>query len=267
MVQLQLETTNVCDSACVFCPHSQMQRPKGTMDRALSYRILDEAATIPIIDHLSFVGLGEPLLDRYLIPRIAYARARMPGIWIDLTTDGSFLRPKMADALIEAGLSHLNVSLNATNRESRKAIMGIDNFDQVVEYIEYARAAGAGKMTVTVKGIQEKDLMEGGEPELFMLRWGTDGYLHQEGNWAGTMRPVRVVPKSPCVRALRQIMVLWDGRVSLCCFDAEGAVILGDLNTQTLREVYGGELALNIRRAHHEGRRGSLPLCGTCTAI
>lgn len=267
MIQLQIETTNVCDAACVFCPHSRMQRSVGTMALALSRKIIEDAATIPLIDHLSFVGLGEPLLDRFLVQRIAHARAAMPGIWIDLTTDGSYLRPKMTDALIAAGLSHLNVSLNATNRDSRKAIMGIDNFDAVVEYIEYARAAGAGQMSVTVKGIQEKDLMEGGEPEAFLLRWGADAFLHQEGNWAGTMRPVRVVPKAPCVRALRQIMVLWDGRVSLCCFDAEGAVILGDLNTQRLRDVYAGELALSIRQAHHEGRRGSLPLCGTCTAI
>jgi hypothetical protein len=62
-------------------------------------------------------------------------------------------------------------------------------------------------------------------------------------------------------------MVLWDGRVSLCCFDAEGAVILGDLKTQTLREVFGGDKAVGIRLAHVEGRRQELPLCNTCTAI
>lgn len=267
MVQLQLETTAVCDAHCVFCPHDQMQRAQGTMDLALSRRIVEEAATIPVIDHLSFVGLGEPLLDRFLVQRIAHARAVMPAIRIDVTTDGSFLRPKMTDALIAAGLSHLNVSLNATNRRSRHAIMGIDNFDQVVEYIEYARAAGAGTMTVTVKGIQEKDLMEGGEPEVFLLRWGADAFLHQEGNWAGTMRPVRVTPTLPCRRALEQIMVLWDGRVSTCCFDAEGARIFGDLKTQTLRDVYSGELAVAFRLAHVHGRRADLRLCNTCTAI
>jgi radical SAM protein with 4Fe4S-binding SPASM domain len=81
------------------------------------------------------------------------------------------------------------------------------------------------------------------------------------------MWPVRRVPRTPCRRAMNQIMVLWDGRVSLCCFDAEGAVILGDLNHQSLRDVYNGTIALGIRQAHHEGRRGELALCKDCTAI
>jgi hypothetical protein len=53
--------------------------------------------------------------------------------------------------------------------------------------------------------------------------------------------------------------------MALCCADAEGQVILGDLKTQTLREVFAGDKAADIRRAHVEGRRSSIPLCANCT--
>jgi hypothetical protein len=180
----------------------------------------------------------------------------------------------------------LYVSLNATSREKRAEIMKLDDYDQVVEYTTYAIAAfdarartlGLGadrkRLRVIVKGIASKDLMEVGEHEQFQEAWGGDwntggaAYLHLEGNWAGsTGQKMRTRPRNACSRALSQIMVLWDGRVSLCCFDAEGAVILGDLNHDTLRTIYGGQPALGIREAHMEGRRGELALCSTCTAI
>ncbi len=274
-VQLQIETTNTCQYSCCFCPHEHMVRPQGTMTMPLFKKIVDEAAGLPLIQRLTLTGLGETLQDRYLIERVTYARRTLPkGVPVDLYTAGGLLRHKTTDALIKAGLDVLYVSLNATNRESRHQIMQVDDYDQVVAYTQYAIAAGAGKMRVVVKAVASKDLMEVGEHQQFQAQWGGDwdkggsAYLHLEGNWAGsTGQAMRVRPKQACGRALGQIMVLWTGEVSLCCFDAEGAVILGDLRTQTIREVFNGEKALGIRVAHVEGRRQELPLCATCTAI
>lgn len=275
-IQLQIETTNVCMADCVFCPYSIMQRPKGTMPFDLYARIVDEAATIPVVEKLTLTGLGETLLDRYLLERVKYAKKVLPkGVTVDMYTNGNLLRPKTTDALIAAGLDVLYISLNATTAEKRLEIMALDDFAQVTEYTQYALAASAGTKTrVIVKGIASKDLMEVGEHEQFQEAWGGDwdkggaAYLHLEGNWAGSMgQKMRTRPRNACSRALSQIMVLWDGRVSLCCFDAEGAVILGDLRVQTLREMYGSQPALGFREAHVNGRRGELPLCGTCTAI
>lgn len=286
-LQLQIETTNTCRYACVFCPHETMQRPQGTMGMPIFKKIIDEAATIPVIEKLTLTGLGETLQDRFLVERIRYARAVLPrGVSIDLYTAGGLLRPALTDQLIAAGLDVLYVSLNAVSAEKRLEIMGVDDYDQVVGYTTYAieafdRAATARglpkartTLRVIVKGIASKDLMEVGEHEQFQNQWQGDwdkggaAYLHLEGNWAGSVgAKMRTRPRNACSRALSQIMVLWDGRVSLCCFDAEGAVILGDLNHQTLRAIYGGQPALGIREAHIEGRRGDLPLCRTCTAI
>lgn len=275
-LQLQLEVCNVCNADCVFCSYSKMERPKGTMPMDLYRRIIDDAATVPQIDHLTLTGLGETLLDRHLLQRLTYARRVLPkGIAIDLYTNGTFLKPKMTDDLIAAGLTTLYVSLNATHADQRRDVMRLDDWPEVEGYVQYALEATKGTGTrLIVKGIASKDLMEVGDHEAFLDRWGGDWqkggavYLHLEGNWAGAMgAKMRTKPKSACHRAFGQIMVLWDGRVSLCCFDGFGEVILGDLRTQTIREIYNGDQALGIRTAHHEGRRGDLFLCGTCTAI
>jgi hypothetical protein len=106
--------------------------------------------------------------------------------------------------------------------------------------------------------------MFGGPTEM-----GGDAFLTLEGNWAGAVWKLRTkaVLTQACSRALGQIMVLQDGRVSLCCFDGDGREILGDLNHQTIREVFNGERATAIRLAHSEGRRNEISLCAGCTGI
>jgi radical SAM protein with 4Fe4S-binding SPASM domain len=151
--------------------------------------------------------------------------------------------------------------------------MGLDDFDTVVGYIDYAIKAAVGRGKVYVKAVGAKDLIEKGEVEEFVRRWGgayQDGghaFVHLEGNWAGKTWPLRIVSTTPCERALDQIMVLWDGRVTGCCHMGEGEMIFGDLNTHTLREVYTSVEHVAFRQAHAEGRRGTIPTCAACTSI
>lgn len=277
-IQLQLETCNICNAECVFCPYPAMKRKKGTMSMELFTRLMDEAAILPLIDHITFTGLGETLLDKYLFERIRYARSLMPAVMLDIYSNGTFLTKEKIDALIDAGLSVLYVSLNAVVAEKRQQIMfpnkpDHDDFAHVCEMLDYAIEAGKGRMKTVVKSVVAKDLMECGESDTFLTRWngptdrGGNGYIHLEGNWAGATFPMRVKPTTACARALQQIMVLWDGRVSLCCFDGEGEEILGDLNNETIRDVFNGAKATGIREAHWNGRRASIPLCAGCTAI
>lgn len=272
-MQLQIETTNVCQAACVFCTYPTMRRPKGVMDPALFQRIIRDAAQIPLIDHITLTGLGETLLDRHLLSRLRYVREVMPAVTLDLYTNGNKLTRAIVDDLIDAGVTTLYVSLNAVRPEQRRVIMKLDDFERVTEVCQYAVQAGEGKMAVVVKAVAAKDLMEVGDAEVFEAQWGGfadkggAAFLHLEGNWAGQAWKMRTMPTQPCHRALSQIMVLWDGRVSLCCFDGEGEMILGDLKTQTLREVYNSAAYVAVREAHAEGRRAEIPLCAGCTGI
>jgi hypothetical protein len=241
-------------------------------------KIIDESTALPLIDHITFTGLGETLLDKHLIERIRYTRKKMPAIKIDAYSNGSQLTRAKVDDLIHAGLSEFYVSLNAVRPQARHDIMyphkpGYDDFQQVCDVLDYAIAKAKGKMRVTVKSIVSKDLMEHGDQDIFAARWhgsvydGGNAFLHMEGNWAGATYPMRTTPVTACNRALQQIMVLWDGRVSLCCFDGEGQEILGDLNHQTIKEIFNGPKATGIRLAHWEGRRSEIELCANCTSI
>ena len=280
-LQLQIECCAICNAACVFCPYPTMERQRGTMSMDLFRKIIDDACTITRFSDVTLTGLGEPLLDKHLIERVKYIRTKFqPNVTITVYTNGTYLTEAKAQELCDAGVSILYVSINSFDHRRRKAIMGLDDYEVVEKqtrraieiFAKAAKEKGTAQRCV-VKAVVSKDLFEPGEPEQFLDKWGGEwnkggsAFIHMEGNWAGLMYPVRVQPENCCHRAIGEIMVLWDGRVSICCFDGEGKYILGDLNTQTIREMYNSKTAWDFRNAHASGGRKDLPLCSTCTAI
>jgi hypothetical protein len=55
-----------------------------------------------------------------------------------------------------------------------------------------------------------------------------------------------------------------DGTVNVCCFDYDGAMVVGDLTRQTFSEIYSGAELARIRELHASGQADQLPLCRVC---
>ena len=72
-------------------------------------------------------------------------------------------------------------------------------------------------------------------------------------------------PKSvPCRFLWIAMVVLWNGKVPLCCVDYEGKVTLGDLNEISINDVWNGEPLRTIRQKHLCKERNEVPLCSSC---
>src|SRR5215210_2556474 len=56
---VQIESTNICNAKCVFCPRDDMHRKQGVMDMALYQKIVDECAALGIT-HVRVHNYGEP---------------------------------------------------------------------------------------------------------------------------------------------------------------------------------------------------------------
>jgi radical SAM protein with 4Fe4S-binding SPASM domain len=59
-------------------------------------------------------------------------------------------------------------------------------------------------------------------------------------------------------------VVTWDGKIVPCCFDKNADHIIGDLNTQSFRDIWHGEKANKFRQALLDDR-GSIEICRNCT--
>ncbi|RPJ54959.1 MAG: radical SAM protein [Acidobacteria bacterium] len=273
MLQLQIETTTYCNSRCVFCPHHKMKRTRESMDMDLFKKIIDEAAALPLISQICLTGLGETLMDKQLLERVDYVRRRMPTIHLDMFTNGHLFTAELYRELAKRRLTKLYVSLNAVRPEQRKAIMGLSDYDQVVSELRKAIALKLLATPIVVKAVVNPDLLGGDDITEFERNWngmyceGGNAFLHTEGNWAGDTWRMRTPPTHICTRVMMAIMVLVDGRVAQCCFDTDGRYILGDLRTETIKDVFNSEKATALRLAMSEGRRDEIELCKGCTGI
>src|SRR6478735_2639464 len=134
-VCLYLETTNRCNLLCTTCPRAYEElEPPADMSWELFRSIVDQ---VPEIERAVLHGVGEPMLVRNLPKMVRYLKDR--GVYVLFNTNGTVLSERNGRALIAAGLDELRVSLDASNRQSFKAIRGRDYFNRIVRNVRAFR--------------------------------------------------------------------------------------------------------------------------------
>jgi cyclic pyranopterin phosphate synthase len=158
---LRLSVTDRCDLRCTYC------MPKGFKgfeepDHWLTFdeieRLLGVFARLGT-SRIRLTG-GEPLLRRNL-PELAGRIACLPGIRdLSLSTNATRLN-RHAQALKEAGVSRINVSLDSLDRECMEKITGRDSLPQIMEGIMAGKAAGFDPVKinmVAMRGVNEDEI-------------------------------------------------------------------------------------------------------------
>ena len=260
---VQIESTNICNAKCVFCPRDEMHRRQGVMDMALYRRIVDECAALGIT-HVRLHNYGEPFIDRQLLEKVRYAKSR--GIAeVGLISNGSLLTEDVARGVIEAGLDAINISVDAAGQEVfERTRVGL-KYDRVIANIErlvrLRRELGRRRPKLILSFVRQHNSED---ERAFIEHWrGIADKIHVTDlhNWAGTLNRESDV-NYPCYRPWLTFTALWDGRVALCCADFDGRQILGDLRTSTIREIWNSEAYRRVRREHLE--TGGPDICRAC---
>src|SRR3954467_1127963 len=131
---VQIESTNICNAKCVFCPRDDMHRRQGVMSFELFQKIVDECADLGIT-HVRVHNYGEPFLDRHLTDKVRYAKEK--GIKeVGMISNGSLITERVARGMIEAGLDAINISVDAGGKDVfEQTRIGL-NYDKVIGNIE-----------------------------------------------------------------------------------------------------------------------------------
>jgi MoaA/NifB/PqqE/SkfB family radical SAM enzyme len=260
---VQIESTNLCNAKCVFCPRDEMDRPQGIMDMALFQKIADECAALGI-GHIRMHNYGEAFMDRQLVEKVRYAK-RLGIPEVGLISNGSLLTETAARGMVEAGLDAINISVDAAGKEVFESTRLGLNYDKVIANIErlirIRDEHGRRRPKLILSFVRQDNSVEEGA---FIDHWRKRAdkiHITDLHNWAGTLNQESNV-NFPCYRPWLTFTVLWDGRVSLCCADFDGREILGDLRHHTIREIWNSEPFRNTRRAHLD--HGGPSVCQSC---
>lgn len=262
---VQIESTNLCNAKCVFCPRDEMHRRQGVMDMDLFKKVVDECAALGIT-HVRVHNYGEPFLDKQLVEKVRYAKSR--GIAeVGMISNGSLITEEIARGMIEAGLDAINISVDAAGKETFEATRLNLEYDTVIGNIRTLARLRNESGKRHPKLILSFVRQAGGhspEEKAFIQEWRQVAdkiHITDLHNWAGTLNSHSDV-QFPCYRLWQTFTVLWDGRVSLCCADFDGRHILGDLRSSTIAQIWNSPAYRAVRRQHLES--GGPEICRSC---
>lgn len=250
---VNLELTNHCNLRCTICPvNTTMRRPKGFMDPALFRRVIDDN---PQLDFVLAFQWGEPLLHPEFFSLVRYAADR--GVRTMITSNGTYLTPDNRRKLLECGLERITFSVDgdhATHFAIRHYDLGRLRDD--VAALRRERDAAGAPLRIDVSMVVDRT-----------TEAALDGY---RSTWKDAVDRVQAIPRivaerrtHPCRELWRgTLVVLWDGRVTVCCVDSEGTLQVGDARTERLTDVWNGERMRAIRGRHAAGDFPSL--CAMC---
>ncbi len=163
---LRISVTDRCNFRCVYCmPKEIFGRDYQFLERQelLTFEEIERLARIFVAHGVGKIRLtgGEPLVRRDL-ERLVELLARIPGLDLTLTTNGSLL-PQKAKALADAGLKRVTVSLDSLDNEVFTAMNDADfPVERVLAGIEAAAAAGLAPVkinTVVRRGLNEQSVL------------------------------------------------------------------------------------------------------------
>jgi GTP 3',8-cyclase len=250
---LRVSVTDRCNFRCVYC------MPKEVFGRDYEFLAREELLTFEEIERLArvFAGLGveklritggEPLVRRD-VETLVKMLARVPGLELALTTNGALLAQK-AQALADAGLDRITVSLDSLDDDVFRAMNDVDfPVSRVLAGIDAARAAGLAPVKVNV--VVKRGLNDDGILPMARAFRGTGVVLrfieYMDVGHTNGWRMDDVVPAAEIVAAI----------------DSE-------LPLEPVDSAYRGEVANRWRYRDGSGEIGVIasvtqPFCGDCT--
>jgi len=249
---LRISVTDRCNIRCFYCMPDEnvVFKPRHEL---LSFEEIERFVRVAAgmgVSKLRLTG-GEPLVRRDL-DRLIARLAAVPGIDdLALTTNGILLA-EQAQALRDAGLRRLNISLDALDAETFRRIARRDGYEKVLEGIAAAQRVGFDKIklnAVAIRGITDEQIVPLGRfarERGLELRFIEFMPLDAEGNWQND----QVLSGDEILRRLR---------------DAFGPI-------EPIAPTHAGQPATDYRFADGGGTVGFInpvtqPFCGECNRL
>ena len=210
----QIEITSRCNLRCKYCPHPNMKREKEDMDFSTFVKAIDHVKHYDrqgTQTEISFTGMGEALLHPSFLEWLSYARHHYKGK-ILFATNGILLTEEIIQRCAE-----LNVLI----------------------YISLHRPELASSEIVSLC------------KQYGVLGDVNAGFATSAMDWVGDVDWYVSAPEQHCAYLSKGwAVVLQDGSINACCWDAEGRNLIGHVDD------IPGSLMTEVK-----------PLCSKCNLL
>ncbi len=286
---ISIEPTTACNLRCPECPSGlrSFSRPTGNLRSDFFRKTIDDLHRD--LSFLIFYFQGEPYINPDFLDMVHYASQR--GIYTITSTNGHFLNEENARKTIESGLDRLIISVDGSTqdvyeqyRKSGKLEVVLQGARNVVKWKKelksktpqlifqflvvrpnehqipeiYKLAEEIGIDEVRLKTAQIYDYAQGNP-----LIPKQDRYSRYRKQADGSYR-IKNQLLNHCWKLWHACVITWDGVVVPCCFDKDAKYRMGNLQEQSLREVWQQEPYREFRQQLMKGR-DKIDICTNCT--
>lgn len=94
---IEIETVNVCNGKCMFCPvssSSPYRRKTHVMEYEIFEKIINDLVEMNYQGAIALYSNNEPFIDKTIVSKMKYVRSLLPDNVLYLYTNGSLLDKK-----------------------------------------------------------------------------------------------------------------------------------------------------------------------------
>lgn len=289
-VSVAFEPTTSCNLRCPECPSGlrSFTRPTGMLQKEFYKKTIDDI--YKDITYLIFYFQGEPYLNPDFLKMVKYASSKR--LYTATSTNAHYLTDEVAKKTVESGLDRLIISIDGTTQDVYKQYRVGGNLDKVLEgarnivkwkkelnsktpfvffqflvvkpnehQIEEVKklAKEVGVDEVRFKTAQVYDY----ETDPNQLIPENKKFSRYIKNPDGTYRPKNKLANH-CTKLWQANVITWDGLVVPCCFDKDATHQLGNLETQSFKEIWNNDNYKQFRKELMSGRK-NIDICSNCS--
>ena len=242
--EIEISESGTCNRKCSFCPRSapDFEDRKEFISNELHLKLCKELNKLNYKGTIRYSGFVEPLIDKNIFNLIDMARKNAPDINIELVTNGDPLNMKRLKKLFLSGLNKILISAYDGKDEADKLEQlcteaGLKKTQYIVRRRYYSEDQDFG---ITLSN--RAGLMENAEFKIESLKQSLN---------------------KPCYIPAYTFFLDYQGDVLMCPHDWGKKIILGNLNNETLMNIWFSKKSMSIRKMLHKANRNFTP-CNVC---
>ena len=280
--QINVDVTEICNLACIHCPHPQFKESQyysaSLLSPELNQKMVDEVREHGqnCTQYIRYTSEGEPLTNPHIFQMIKYA-THHSNVTVTLTSNGTLMNDKRIEKLLATGIDIVDISIDAFSPEIYAKIRVNGNLkitrSNVINLIKKIGETSSKTKVVVSYVEQSKNKHETQDFENFWKDNGADYVvirrLHSAAGAVETIaKQMKQNPQKqnrrPCLYPWERIILNPRGYLSFCPADwTHGSTVI-DYRTTTIYETWQGEFYQKLREAHLCNQFENHQFCGQC---
>lgn len=270
-LNIDIVPNEACNLRCVICPLTEKQRSgRGCISGEILERIHREA-----VEHrLCAINIGgiEPLSHKASFLDVLKISKAIAPIDLMIHTNGTMLAGDVLEAIMDAGVTTLCVSLDSATPATYRAVRGKDYLPRIEQsLIRLAELKQERRSHFPLVQLSFcVNPLNFSEREMFVEQWQHVGqqFCFQQYRWEKgvNIEPTEEfepIPEIDCDSPFLRCAVAPNGDVFPCCSSRNEDLILGNILETSIYELWHGDKMQGIRRSLKD--RPDLR-CKTCKA-